>query len=311
LALGRLEVPDVASLEATFVLSDGSSIELEPGGSIATTENDGQRASLVLVQGEATFDIVPSQRQWTIDAGLATIEVLGTRFRVQRTDQEVDVSVERGTVRLRSEHLDISQQLLRPGETARIAIGPTNEETDGDGQQVVEAEEAEQATQEEMEPLASTSTPWEALARRGRFEEAYGRLGSRGLATQTEQARSIEELLLLADVARLSGHPREAVAPLEQAIAQYSAHRRASVAAFTLGRLHADVLGSPTGAVSAFERCLALGPPAALHADALARLAEARNRAGDREGAQAAAQEYLERYPDGQRARFLGTLVEN
>lgn len=311
-AFDRLEVPEAASLSATFQLSDGSSIELAPGGSLSTTENDGERASIVLVNGDATFDIAPSRRQWTIDAGLASIEVLGTRFRVHRTSQEVEVTVERGTVRLRSEHFDEVQRLLRRGETVTIETRPTTDETEGADEQVIEPDR-ETPTQEpadDIEPVAPSSMPWEALARRGQFDEAYGRLGSRGLSTQTNRARSIEELLLLADVARLSGHPREAVAPLEQAIAQYGGHRRAAVAAFTLGRLQADVLSNLNGAVDAFERCLALGPPAALHADALARLAEARERTGDREGARAAAREYLERYPEGQRAGFLGTLVE-
>ena len=48
--------------------------------------------------------------------------------------------------------------------------------------------------------------------------------------------------MLLADVARLSGHPLEAVEPLELAMTRHSSSSRAAVAAFTLGRLESDVL---------------------------------------------------------------------
>jgi len=306
-ALARLEAPDASTRALREVLSDGSRIELAPGTLLNTVKNDGRAAELLLERGQATFDIVPGKRRWTIDAGLGSIEVIGTRFTVERTEHEVIVAVERGTVRLRSARLAGGERLLHRGE--RIAVAEPSEEPARAATQPPEADEEPSVTAPAREAAPASAARWAELARRGQFDEAYGRLGTRGLVEQTERARSLDELMLLADVARLSGHPREAVAPLEQAIASFGSQRRAAVAAFTLGRLQADVLANPASAVEAFERCLALGPPAALHGDALARLAEARDRAGDHEGARAAAREYLQRYPEGQHARFLDTLL--
>ncbi len=309
-ALSRFEVPEEASLSASYVLSDGSTISVQPGSVLTTTENDGQRLSLVLIRGEAVFDVVPSPRRWVVDAGLASVEVLGTQFGVDRSDEEVTIRVERGTVRVRSEHLGRPERLLHAGEVVRVPNPSPNpgEAAAEDREQNGADEEDEGQVSTEAASGARATFPWRDLARGGDYSGAYGQLGSEGLADQVGQARSIEELLLLADVARLSGHPRDAVAPLEQAISEHSGHRRAAVAAFTLGRIHADVLGDPARAAWTFERCLALGPPEALHANALARLAEARAESGDHDGAQRAAEDYLRRYPDGSRAGFLRDL---
>ena len=79
--------------------------------------------------------------------------------------------------------------------------------------------------------------------------------------------------MLLADVARLSGHPREAVAPLERMIAEHPGDPRAPVAAVMLGRLEMDRLVRPERARRAFERARELGLPAALAPDVDRRLA--------------------------------------
>ena len=127
-------------------------------------------------------------------------------------------------------------------------------------------------------------------------------LGPSGIASSTQTA-SVDDLLALADVARLSGHPADAVTPLTRVMTEHADDPRAPLAAFTLGRLSLDALGRPAQAAAAFQRAIQLGLPQSLREDAYARMVEARARAGDEAGASAAALDYEQHFPDGKRLR--------
>ena len=125
---------------------------------------------------------------------------------------------------------------------------------------------------------------------------------------ETRQA-GVGDLLLLADVARLSGHPRDAVAPLERILDAYPRDAQAPLAAFALGRLELDALDAPARAARALDRALALGLPQSLREDARARLVEAHARSGNAAAARAAAAAYRREFPDGRyRARIESQL---
>jgi transmembrane sensor len=78
---------------------------------------------------------------------------------------------------------------------------------------------------------------------------------------------------------------------------------RASLAAFTLGRVLLDELGRPAEAAAAFER--ARGAGGAMAEDALAREVEACSKAGNVERARELAALYMRTYPSGRRARAV------
>jgi transmembrane sensor len=109
---------------------------------------------------------------------------------------------------------------------------------------------------------------------------------------------SVEDLLLAADAARLSGHPADAVGYLEQLLSAHPNDSRAAAAAFTAGRLYLG-LQRFAEAAAAFEKTLSLDPDSALHENALARSVEAYAKAGDSVVAERNAKLYLERYPNG------------
>lgn len=143
---------------------------------------------------------------------------------------------------------------------------------------------------------------WKALAHEGQFELAYE------AAERSRQAEVVDEpadLLLLADVARLSRHPQEAVEPLTKLLRSHGDDPRAPLAAFTLGRVQLDDLGRPRAAAESFRRAQELAPEGPMAQDALAREVEAWSRAGEGQRARARAEEYLRRYPDGRRLRSV------
>jgi len=79
--------------------------------------------------------------------------------------------------------------------------------------------------------------------RAGRQQEAF----ARGLMNETRQS-GVADLLLLADVARLSGHPHEAVGPFERILDVCPRDAPAPLAALALGRLELDMLNVPARA---------------------------------------------------------------
>ena len=87
--------------------------------------------------------------------------------------------------------------------------------------------------QEDRTREAPAEPTWHALADKGSYAEAYDTLGSMGIKAQVSRA-NLEQLLALADVARLSGHPGDAVQPLRRIVAEYASDPRAALAASPL-----------------------------------------------------------------------------
>jgi len=297
-------------------LSDGSRLTLSPGARLTQLENTGQVFSALLDTGHVEVMVQPGgPRQWSFECGLATVEVVGTHFTLERAPERVRVEVFEGIVLVRGERVPNRVRRLVSGDVLEIHASAAEAAAS-----IIEpppsASVSEPSTESSSDPKAPTAadTPkapsWRDLARRGAYADAYRSLGERGIAQ--EAARSdVDDLLALADVARLSGHPAEAVAPLRRVINEHAGDGRAAVAAFTLARIQLDSLGQAGGAAQSFSQALALGLPAPLVEDARARLVEAHSRAGNRDAARAAADEYNKLYPAGRHANAVRRWVSD
>jgi transmembrane sensor len=290
----------------TFTLSDGSEVRLEHEARLELLENGGTTFSTLLLQGTATFDVRPGgPRRWAIECGLVTVEVVGTRFTIEKGATRVRVAVERGIVLVRGERVPERVQRLTAGEAIEIEAAQGGLVPPVASTAIASATPGAGTTSTAIAAVPpSPSEVWRPLAKSGRHDQAYALLGPSGIARAAETA-PVDDLLALADVARLSGHPRDAVGPLSRIVDQHASSPEAPLAAFTLGRLKLDTLGDAAGAARAFSRAIALGVPNGLEEDAYARLVEARARAGDRAGAKAAAAEYEQRFPNGRRRDAL------
>ena len=156
----------------------------------------------------------------------------------------------------------------------------------------------------------TTAATWRSIARTGAYDLAYDSLGSSTVAREATRTQSAEGLWALSEVARLSGHPSEAVAPLQRLLETHGADSQAPVAAFTLGRVQLNSLHNPAAAAVAFERAISLGVPSALEQNAYVLLVQARTAAGDRVGAQDAARRYRERFPTGEQLSAVQRALE-
>jgi transmembrane sensor len=297
---------DAPATGARLALSDGSTIELGSGARFEPLETTGSSFLAVLQRGSASFDVHPGgPRRWQIECGLATVEVVGTRFSCARAPGRLNVSVQRGAIVVRGERVVDRARRLVAGESLDVVETPTAREV-ADDEGAAPAHDAGRAAPGVDPPLGETDEAarssergsWRALARVGRPDAAFESLGAAGVRRETRRL-GVADLLALADVARLSGHPAEAVGPLARILAEFARDPQAPLAAFALGRLELDALDQPRAAARALARALSLGVPRSLLEDVRARLVEADTRSGDAAAARAAAEAYLREFPAG------------
>jgi transmembrane sensor len=307
---------DAPTAGVRLALSDGSTIELGGGARFEPLESSGTTFLGVLQRGRASFDVRPGgPRRWQVECGLATIEVVGTRFSCERAPGRLRVSVQRGAIVVRGERVADRARRLAAGESldvmdAEVAAAPAASSPDEMAAADLPSSPPEQQPGSELGGAPERAS-WRELASRGRPAEAFAALGAQGVRREARRL-GVADLLALADVARLSGHPVEAVAPLERILSDFAHDPQAPLAAFALGRLELDALDAPRAAASALERALALGVPRSLREDVRARLVEALDRGGDRAAARGAAQAYLREFPSGRhRAEMETALAPN
>lgn len=319
LALESGAAPTEVVAQATpqeLVFRDASRITLSPHAVLSPTRNDAEHFELRLAQGSASFSVTPGgPRRWSIDCGLATVEVVGTVFRIEHQgDDALFVTVQRGHVRvvhetgvrelLAGESFTVRRSVMAPEAppvTEASAESPSAHEVFA----IAATEEAAQTTSEVTRPIRNpeVARPWVHLAQEGDYASSYATLGDEGTSAALASA-SPSELLLLSDVARLSGHPSDAVEPLERLLRAHARDPNAPLAAIMLGRVYQDALHRPGDAVRALEQARSLGPPSSLAADVESRFALALFDAEDPRAANVAEQ-YLAAHPTGPRAVLL------
>lgn len=299
--------PPTPEIDGVVRLADGSRVIPQEHARVVVDRVTDSLIAVRVERGAADVDVVPGlPRRFEVRAGEVLVTVLGTAFRVERLDAvRARVSVERGHVAVswtegRAE-LSAGQGGVFPtvevGETAAAAAArPASPEEPA----AVRARPAARSG-------AEGAAPWRELARASRFAEAYVALrppAERGEAVLD----TVDDLLLAADVARLSGHPAEALPWLEAVERDHGSDSRAVLASFTRGRILMG-MGRSAEAARQFEHVLTTEPRGSLAEDALARSALAYASAGDEASAAALAERYLASYPGGRWSRRVRAVA--
>ncbi len=246
---------------------------------------------------------------------------MGTVFDVVRRADKVSVSVERGAVLVRSALLPHGVTRLAAGETVNLEPKPQEHDADASAaknasapaptddtasaavsnQAISSAETARSKTS----PQVRAQSSWQAAYDAGQFESAYRLIGHEHFARTVKASPSPEELLKLADLARLSGQVAHSVLPLERITTDFKRSAHAPIAAFTLGRIYLDQLHDAKTAAQTFELAISLKPPLALLEDCHARLVRAYAASGDTAKAREAAARYGALFPNGRHLRDI------
>ncbi|MEM7604019.1 MAG: FecR family protein [Myxococcota bacterium] len=279
--------------------ADGSTAtRLDGVSELQVLEAGGEGTRLGLVRGGARFDVVPQHRPFRVEAGAVAVEVLGTAFAVRHAGEgRVAVSVDHGRVRVAwdggAAELGAGERgVFPPPPSAELPTPAPDEEASVEVERPARATRSQRATRRVAPP--SPEADWRSLADEGRMQAAY-----EVLEQQRFQVRDqVAELMEASDVARLSGHPRQALPPLRQVLSRHRSDPRAASAAFTLGRLYLETLSEPARAADAFAEARRLRPRGPLAVDAFAREIEARGRSGERAEARTLAERFLAAHPN-------------
>ena len=120
---GRAPAPVLlASADAaivTYTTPDGSVVRLRPHSQLYAIDEEAARYRL---EGEGFFEVTKNEaRTFTVEAGDARIEVLGTRFNVSTWGTQTAVFLEEG--RIRFEHMPSRQIVeLTPGQQSHASV---------------------------------------------------------------------------------------------------------------------------------------------------------------------------------------------
>jgi transmembrane sensor len=274
---------------------DGTVIDLVGEASdVRVSSVSDERTEVELVRGRARFQVVPrAEGHFSVQAGSVVVEVVGTEFFVELRGDRTQVEVRSGRVRVTWAGGDL---LLQPGAQGLFPL---------EGTAAVPAPPSDSTRPVDSTRPADAAERFRAQARNRDYAGAYQLL----VTTPAVVGTGAADLMLAADVARLSGHAADAIPYLERVLRDHSGSDQAPLAAFTLGRILSR-MGQTQRAMQAFAQVSALAPRSPLAEDALARRVEGARRAGDQATARRLAEQYLAAYPAGRRraavARFGG-----
>jgi transmembrane sensor len=306
--------------ELPLTFSEGTRLVMAAGSRGRVEELGRQGASFLLERGEVRAHVVHrSNTSWRFLAGPFEVHVTGTTLGVDwdPARERFAVHVDEGSVVVSGPNVGGPQVVVAgeecvvdlPSRTTRIS--PTEPERRADNAAPLDAgDQAFSGEPAVAPPPATLRVPapappvsWTKLEERADYDAAYAAALSAGLASVL-RASSADELLRLAQVAKLSGHrdtEREALVTCRR---RFPGSERAAVASYELGRT-----SSPSEASSWFETYLGEQPAGPLAREAAGRLVEARVAAGDDRGARESAARYLSRYPDGPHAQLARRVL--
>ena len=288
------------ALPSAVRFQDGSRVELGAFTRLEVLRNDGRSFVTVLRRGKSSFDVQPGgPRHWVIEAGVASVEVVGTRFSVEREATGVHVVVERGVVLVRAESLPNGSVRLTAGERVDVQAPTPDAEAPA-----LSAPSPLTPTELQLEHAASDAAARPAPAASGLSPASSGEsLDDAGPARD-----DVDRALAEADGARQRGDRASAIRHFEAAIAASSAaDPRRGMAALSLARL---LLATDPGKAATVLNHSFAAVPQALREDAWVRRVEAEGRAGNLVEAARLANEYQRRFPNGQRAEEVQRWLE-
>ncbi len=287
--------------------SDGSSLRLENESSARVQFLEAKGGLVHLAHGAVRLKVKHRDGStWRVAAGPYDVEAIGTEFTVDwapRREKPLRVSVTEGTVAVRGPafrgtRFVSAHQMVEVASSEASAVAsaePLPVAVDS-----LSAEPVEETPTDEASPSAPRSPraepSWRALEASGKYATAVKVAERRGLPS-VYQTGSADDLLALSRAARFAGRTEVARDALMACRARFAGSAQAAMSAFLLGR-------SANGRQAAdwFSTYLKEQPNGALAREALGRLIEAYQAAGDRVSGRAAAERYLKSYPDGPHA---------
>lgn len=270
-------------------LAEGSEIGFDPATSaVRVVEQGPARVRVEAVHGPARYSVVPRPgRTFEVHSGSVTVRVVGTEFLVEPRGETTWVEVSRGKVAVSWGGEAGDQAVVAAGDGGLYPPAPASRAL------AAAAPDGADAPAPRGQPPTQA---YRARVDRRDYRGAYAVLAR----NPTLAGDTVQELLVAADVSRLSDHPAEAVPYLQRILREHPRDERAPMAAFTLGRTLSG-LGQTREAMTTFGRVHSDWPRSPLAEDALVRQAEAASQIGDDDTARRLAAQYDRDHPNGRR----------
>jgi hypothetical protein len=299
---------------------DGSVVELAPGTHARIESTDNHGARVLIERGQAEIHVVHRpQTSWRFSAGPYTVDVKGTAFSLAWDATRFNLAMHNGRVLLHGPHCNegISvahhDRVQADVRAQTLTLSPPLENV-AIAQHAAESATAIPTPQIPIPIQTASRVPTASSRRHTHTELPENSLVSVQTIplespTPTVPPDDAAHALRACDDERLAGHFREAHALLIDLRRRFPHTEEASRAAFTLGVLSLDALSTPALAVRWFDRYLSESPDGSLSHEALGRLAQALEAAGDPVRAREVAQRYLTVDANGPFAPFARSLV--
>ncbi len=303
--------------EMPLSFSEGTLLVIQPDSRGRVEQLSPNGASFLIERGAVRARVVHrSGTDWRFLAGPFEVEVTGTSLDVgwDPSSERLSVHVEEGAVVVRGPSLGPSQ-IVREGQRCVVDLPSRSVHTTA-APPPVSSPMTAAPVPEPPAPIVAPAmpaapaplahphvAPWTEFEARGDYDAAYAAATNAGLASLL-RAASADDLLRLAQVGQLSGHPMTERNALLTCRRRFSGTEQAAVAAYKLGRS-----SSSSEAARWFETYLRERPAAPLSREALGRLIEARVEEGNEAAARSAATQYLAKYPDGPHAALARRVL--
>jgi hypothetical protein len=298
----------------TTVFNEGSEVHLTPGGRMQVARVGGHETVIVLEAGELHASITSGLKNvWRFQAGSHEVIVRGTKLSVawSPTTEELGVGVTEGSVEVRLgdgtvQRVTAGQSLKFPPETAEDAA-PTPRIVVAEPAKITKSTKVASArpapspapSAPALAPgkeLRSLTPEWKRQAEASHYGKAVTLVEEQGVEAATLDATP-DDLLLLADAARLVRKTDLGIAVLTSLREKFANAPAASEAAFRLGSLEFDTQRYAE-AGRWFDLYVREAPQGAFIAEASGRRLDAWQRSGDARAIDAAT-DYLEKYAKG------------
>lgn len=310
----------------SITFGDGSNLHMQPDTFITLDTITPQGAEIRLEAGYLKVSI-PHKRntRWRFTAGNVVVHVVGTRFNLSLVEGQVAVTMQAGAVTVTTlqgkaiaqlgkgqsfhwdlkAHAAVGQQALPTGGPVPATTPPASDTTGGAAIALPLAQTDASSSAPGDTPVPTTRVPaashdaqgWLGDSRAGRHASAMKQAHAYGIAKLVRQLGA-DQLLQLADSARLSGDAAAAILLLEGLRNRFARAPQSGEGTFLLARLVHEA-GQTRRALALYQEFCARTQSGVLLAPALGRVIELATALGQNKTAQQAAHRYLQVDPQG------------
>jgi hypothetical protein len=312
-----IDVLAAGSQERTVPLPGGGNLTLAPETTVEVERASDGSLTLRLVRGTASVDTASLAQppDLSIVAGEARLSAsTGSVVRVRRNQDDMDVAVSEGSVRLTSpagpQQIGRGQRVDAVPIRTDVSTAPTGMVRPRLPAPAPPSIDDDPNAPPVTDAVVTTAPDWRARVKEVDYAGALELLRQQpgGISGAIASAKSATELMQITDVARTGGERSAALSALTRVVDSFPSDPNAQVAAYLLGKMYQEA-GQTQLAQTYFDKSRSLSPEGALAEGALCKKIQAEHRGAHKDEAIRLGKEYLGKYPNGPCKEIVETIL--